>query len=99
MKLITRSRLAILVLISAMLACSLPGTTPSLSVDDQAATIIAKTLQAQVTNVGGVPTATKPSITPTVTPLPVAFAFAAVAWMTSISHWQADRGSAPLLAG
>lgn len=68
----SRTRLAILVLISAMLACNLPGTTPSLSVDEQAATAIAATLLAQAQNGGDVPiTATasrtaRPSITSTI---------------------------------
>ncbi len=43
----SRLRLAILVLIGAILACNMPGTTPSISVNDQAGTIIAETLQAQ----------------------------------------------------
>jgi len=63
----SRSRLAILVLISAMLACSMPGTSPSLTVDDQAATIIAATLQAGAQNGGDVPVTGTASITPTVT--------------------------------
>src|SRR5215212_7600012 len=65
MKSISRSKLAILVLISAALACNVPGTTPSLSVDQQAATASALTLQAQVDSGGDVPiTATAP-VTPT----------------------------------
>ena len=36
-----------LVLIGAILACNIPGTTPPISIDDQAATAIALTLQAQ----------------------------------------------------
>lgn len=72
MKPLARSRLAILVLISAMLACSLPGTTPSLSVDDQAATVIAATLRA-LTQVGSdVPSVATPSITSTVRALSTA---------------------------
>jgi len=66
MKPITRSGLAILILISAMLACSLPGATPSLSVDDQAATVIAATLQAQ-TQTGGVPITATLGVTVTAT--------------------------------
>ncbi len=67
----SRSRLAILALIGAMLACNLPGTTPTLSVDEQAATSIAATLLAQDQQGGDVPiTATasktaRPSITAT----------------------------------
>ncbi len=52
-----------LILILA-LACNLPGTAPPLSVDDQAATIIAATLQAQAQNGGDVP------ITATFSPVP-----------------------------
>jgi SH3-like domain-containing protein len=50
------------------LACNLPGLTaqPTLSVDDEAATIIAQTLQAQVMNGGDVP------ITATFSPIPQA---------------------------
>src|SRR6266545_5236280 len=48
MKDISKLRLAILVLISAILACNVPGTTPSISINDQAATVIALTLQAQI---------------------------------------------------
>lgn len=51
----SRSRIAILTLIGAILACNLPGTTPSLSVDEQAATAIAATLLAQAQNGGDVP--------------------------------------------
>ena len=50
MKHLSRSHLAIFVLTSAILACNLPGTAPSISVNDQAATAIAMTLQAQPTN-------------------------------------------------
>lgn len=48
-------------------ACNLPGTAtqPSLSVDDQAATIIAATLTAQATNSGDVPITAPASLTPT----------------------------------
>ena len=57
-----RSRLAILALIGAILACNLPGTTPTLSINDQAATSIAATLLAQAQNGGDVPiTATSSS--------------------------------------
>jgi hypothetical protein len=55
MMLKSRSRLAIVALIGAMLACNLPGTTPTLSVDEQAATAIAATLLAQDQQGGDVP--------------------------------------------
>lgn len=42
-------------LVLAILACNIPGTTPPLSVDEQAATIIAATLLAQAQNGGDVP--------------------------------------------
>lgn len=47
-----------------VLACSLPGTPPTLSVDDQAATIIAATLQEGLRNGADVP------ITATFSPVP-----------------------------
>jgi len=49
-----------------ILACNLPGTVtqPSISVDDEAATIVAQTLQAQVKATGTVP------ITSTFSPIP-----------------------------
>lgn len=71
MMLKSRSRLAILALIGAMLACNLPGTTPTLSVQEQAATSVAATILAQQRPGGDGPiTATawktaRPSITPT----------------------------------
>jgi len=68
MKQISRPQLAILVLISAMLACNMPGTAPSISVNDQAATAIALTLQAQPTN-GEIQT----TATHTLTSLPTVF--------------------------
>lgn len=56
----SRSRLATLALVGAMLACNLPGTAPSLSVNEQAATAIAATLNAQTQDVSDVPiTATR----------------------------------------
>ena len=58
-----RARLAMLALIGTMLACNLPGNTPSLSVDEQAATAIAATLNAQAQNGGDVPTTATPSRT------------------------------------
>lgn len=76
-----RSTLATLALIGAMLACNLPGTTPSLSVNDQAATSIAATFVALAQQGGDVPitatasktaqpsaTATSNAITRTITP-------------------------------
>jgi hypothetical protein len=69
MKPISPPRLAILVLIGAMLACNVPGTTPSISVNDQAATAIALTLQAQTQNGDAVPI----NATSTLTPLPTVF--------------------------
>ena len=56
--------IACTVLIASALACNLPGATPSISVNDQAATIIAATLQAQAQNGGDVP------ITATFSPIP-----------------------------
>lgn len=55
MKHTSRPRLAILVLIGAILACNVPGTTPPISVNDQAATVIALTLQAQVPGGSDIP--------------------------------------------
>lgn len=52
---------AVLALILSALACNLPGATPPLSVNDQAATAIAATLQAQ--NGGDVPITATPSRT------------------------------------
>ncbi len=65
----SRSKLAILVLISAMLACNMPGTTQPISVNDQAATIIALTLQAGTESVVNIPV----TATSTLTPLPTVF--------------------------
>lgn len=65
----SRSKLAILVLISAMVACNMPGTTPSISVNDQAATVIALTLQAGTQSIVNIPV----TATSTLTPLPTVF--------------------------
>ena len=51
----SKSTLAAISLIVAILACNIPGTTPPLSVNDQAATSIAATLLAQAQNGGDVP--------------------------------------------
>ncbi len=60
----SKVRLATLVLIAAILACNAPATPQAVSVNDQAATIIAATLQAQAENVANVPTImATPSIT------------------------------------
>ena len=57
--------LAVTILFSTTLACNLQSPTPSaISVQDQAATIIAATLQAQSQNKGDVP------ITATFSPVP-----------------------------
>jgi hypothetical protein len=47
MKTISRSSLAMLVLTGAIVACNVPGTVQPISINDQAATVIAMTLQAQ----------------------------------------------------
>ena len=52
------------IILITVLACNLPGTAPTLSVDDQAATIIAATLQEGLRNVTDVP------ITATFSPIP-----------------------------
>jgi hypothetical protein len=57
--------LAASTLILALLACSLPGTDQPLTVDEQAATIIAATLQAQTVIVTGDSTSATASVTPT----------------------------------
>src|SRR5262245_35477907 len=57
--------LALILLLSTVLACNLQSSSPpSLSVDEQAATIIAATLQAQAQNGGDIP------ITATFSPVP-----------------------------
>lgn len=57
--------IALILLIT--LACNVPGTAPSLSVDDQAATAIAATLQAGNENGADVPITATASSTPTPT--------------------------------
>jgi hypothetical protein len=52
------------IILITVLACNLPGTPPTLSVDDQAATIIAATLQEGLRNGADVP------ITATFSPVP-----------------------------
>ena len=66
MKQISRPQLAILVLIGAILACNIPGVAQPISVNDQAATVIALTLQAQTQEEGVIPI----TGTATLTPLP-----------------------------
>jgi hypothetical protein len=60
-----KSPLAAAVLILAMLACSLSGTDQPLTVDEQAATIIAATLSAQPFNGTDDTVSATPSLTPT----------------------------------
>jgi hypothetical protein len=50
-------------LVFAILACNIPGTAPTLSVNDQAGTAIASTLQAQTQAGGDVTTTARPSFT------------------------------------
>jgi hypothetical protein len=57
-------KLACLVMLGSILACNLPGSKPPLSVDDQAATIIAATLQAGNENGADVPVTATFSQTP-----------------------------------
>lgn len=52
-------------LIFAILACNVPGTAPTLSVNDQAATAIAATFQAQTQTGGDVTSTARPSFTAT----------------------------------
>src|SRR6266508_243729 len=59
--------LAVLVLIVAILACNVLGTNQPISVNDQAATVIAATLQAQTQNSGDVPITATASVTPAIT--------------------------------
>ncbi len=74
MKTASRSRLAILALMGAILACNIPGMAQPISANDQAATAIALTLQAQPTKASDVPvtptssTSVIPSSTPLSTP-------------------------------
>jgi len=62
----SKLHIAIFVLILATLACNIPGTTPSLSVDDQAATVISATLLAQTETGSDVPMTATVSFTSTV---------------------------------
>ena len=55
--------LASISLVFAILACNMPGTIPSLSVEEQAATAIAATLLAQTQNGQDVPSTATPSRT------------------------------------
>ena len=55
---------AALILLFAALSCNMPGGQPPLSVDDQAATIIAATLQAGTENGADIPITANPSRTP-----------------------------------
>jgi hypothetical protein len=55
------------VLILAIAGCSLPGAAPSLTVEQQAATVIAATLLAGTQDGAGVTITATPSIAPTVT--------------------------------
>jgi hypothetical protein len=59
----SRGWLASLILIGAILACNAPSTVQPISVNDQAATVIAATLQAQAQNGGDVPITATASIT------------------------------------
>ena len=64
-----------LVLIGAMVACNVPGTTQPISVNNQAATIIAMTLQAQPSEASAspvTPTSATSATTTTTTPLSTA---------------------------
>lgn len=72
--------LAALCLIFAILACNVPGITPPLSVNDQAATAIALTLQSQPT-AGEIPVTS----TSTLTPLPTVFSTATSAVTVTIT--------------
>ncbi len=72
MKQISRPKIAIFVLISAMLACNMPGKAPSISMNDQAATVIAMTLQAGTQSVINIPITETASVTPTFTALTTA---------------------------
>ena len=68
MKSIHKSFICLILILSSILACNLPGaaTQPALSINDQAATIIAATLTAQTPNVTDVP------VTATFSPIPEA---------------------------
>jgi hypothetical protein len=67
MKPISRSQLAILVLIAAMLACNAPATNQPISVNDEAATVIAMTLQALTQSSGDVTFTATSAVTPVIT--------------------------------
>ena len=67
MKHLSRPKVAILALLTAMLACNAPATTEPISVNDQAATVIAMTLQALTQSGSEVPIRATPSVTPTIT--------------------------------
>jgi len=60
--------LAICLLLSAILACNVPNTAQPVSVNDQAATGVAATLQAVAGNAGDVPITAAFSLTPNLTP-------------------------------
>ena len=60
----SKLKLVFLVLISGMLACNIPGTTPPISVNDQAATVIALTLQSQTQNSSVIPITATATLTP-----------------------------------
>jgi hypothetical protein len=68
MKHLSQPKAAILVLLLAMLACNTPATTEPISVNDQAATVIAMTLQALTQSGSEVPVTATLSVTPTITP-------------------------------
>jgi len=59
-----RTTSASIILILSMLACNMPGSAPSISVNDQAATIIAATLQEGLRNGADVPITATFSSTP-----------------------------------
>jgi hypothetical protein len=61
----TKLSLPVLILLAAILACNTPANNQPLSVDDQAATIIAATLTAQAANGGDIPITATASVTPT----------------------------------
>lgn len=60
--------LAVILLLSSTLACNLQSAKPSISVNDQAATAIALTLQEQAKNGGDVPITATSSPLPTIPP-------------------------------
>lgn len=81
MKPISRLRLAVLILISAILACNVPGAEQPISVNDQAATVIALTLQAGTQSIVNIPV----TVTSTLTPLPTVFFTATSASIATIT--------------